>query len=54
MFDNIDIARQYAWDLAQCLMALVVLFRQPSGYAVLPASDYEGTEEDIIHAYDPF
>ena len=54
MAHNLSLAQRYAWHLAKTLMVCVILFRSDEGYAIVPAADYDGGAERIIHEYDPF
>lgn len=44
-----------AWNLATTLMVCVVIFRTGTGgYGVMPAAEYDGDQDAIIHESDPF
>lgn len=50
----LNTAQSFAWNLATTLMVAVILFQTGEGYAVLPASEFDGDPEQIVTEYDPF
>ncbi len=51
---SLNIAQRNAFNLASTLMVCVILFKAGDGYGVLPAAEYDGDVESVIHEYDPF
>ena len=48
-------AHAFAFSLALTLMAAIVIFRAGDGtLSVIPASEYEGDETEILCEIDPF
>ncbi|MEC5291911.1 hypothetical protein VSX64_16120 [Aurantimonas sp. C2-6-R+9] len=54
MSHNLPLARSHAFHLAQTLMVPVILFITEGAYGVLPADEFDGDEETILQAFDPF
>ncbi len=50
----LSLAQRRAYDLAKTLMICVVLIQTDGGYGVMPASEFDGPAEAIVHDYDPF
>lgn len=50
----LSLARANAYHLATTLMICVVLIQTDSGYGVMPASEFDGPAESIVHEYDPW
>ena len=50
----LSLARRRAYDLAKILMVCVVLVQTDGGYGVMPAAEFDGPVEAIIHEYEPF
>ena len=43
------------WNLAQTLMACVVIFHTGTGgYGAMPTTEYDGDPAAVIHEFDPF
>jgi hypothetical protein len=43
------------WSLAITLMVCVVIFQAGAGdYGVIPAGEYDGDPDAILHEFDPF
>lgn len=51
---SLTLAQANAWSLATTLMVCVVLFATPDGYAVMPATEFDGDPGLVVHEYDPF
>ncbi len=48
-------AHAYAFSLAATLMAVIVIFRAGDGtLSVVPASEFDGDESEIVNEIDPF
>lgn len=54
MSNNLDLARQYALDLARTLMVSVTLFKGDLGYGALPTVEFDGDPAEVVHEYDPY
>ena len=54
MSDNLNLAQDYAIDLARTLMVPVILFESAGVYGALPADEIEGDEVNVLHEIDPF
>jgi hypothetical protein len=54
MSDNLNLAQQFAWDLATTLMACITLFKGEGGYGVVPSAEFDGDPDTIVREYDPF
>lgn len=54
MSENLQIAQQYAWNLATTLMACTTLFENENGYGVMLSAEYDGEPDTVIREYDPF
>lgn len=50
----LNTAQRYAWTLAKTLMVEVVLFATTSGYAAVPATEFDGDADSVVREYDPF
>ncbi len=53
MSDNLQLAQDYAWNLAATLMTCVTLFQSDQGYSVMESSEYDGDADRILCEYDP-
>ncbi|NGN44702.1 hypothetical protein G6N74_26960 [Mesorhizobium sp. CGMCC 1.15528] len=52
---SLNDAQAFAFSLAGTLMAAIVIFRAGDGsHSVMPASEYDGDEDAIVHEIDPF
>lgn len=51
---SLSVAQAHAYELAITLMTTVLLIRGDEGYGVMAADDYDGEQDLIIHAFDPF
>ena len=51
---SLQLAQRRAFDLAKSLLVCVVLIRTDGGYGVMPASEFDGPAEAIVHEYDPW
>ncbi len=48
-------AQAFAFSLASTLMVSIVIFRAGDGsMGVMPAAEYDGEEDTIVHELDPF
>ena len=48
-------AHAFAFSLAATLMVTIVVFRAGDGtLSVMPAAEYDGDEDTIVHELDPF
>ena len=48
-------AHAFAFSLASTLMVSIVIFRAGDGtMGVMPATEYDGDEDTIVHELDPF
>jgi hypothetical protein len=54
MSDNLSLAQNLAWNLANTLMACVTLYRAGPFYGVVPSSEFDGDPDTIVREYDPF
>jgi hypothetical protein len=54
MSHNLILAQNYAFNLAQMLMAPVTLFQNDGQFGVMPSNEYDGEDETVIHIYDPW
>lgn len=47
-------AYERAWSLAITLMASIVVFQAGDGsFGVMPESEYDGDDGEVIHTFDP-
>ena len=51
---SLHTAQAFAWSLATTLMTCIVLIRTAEGYAAMPATEFDGDQEVVIHEYNPF
>ena len=51
---SLHTAQAFAWSLATTLMTCIVLIRTAEGYAAMPATEFDGDPEVVIHEYNPF
>jgi hypothetical protein len=51
---SLQIAQRRAFNLAKTLMVCVVLIQTDGGYGVMPAAEFDGPAEVIVHEYHPF
>ncbi len=51
---SLHIAQSFAAELAFTLMSVVTLFRTERGFYAMPASEFDGDPDTIVHTYDPF
>jgi hypothetical protein len=52
---SLSAAHAFALSLASTLMVSIVIFRAGDGtMGVMPATEYDGDEDAIIHELDPF
>lgn len=54
MSTDLKLAKAYAWSLAVSLMVCVVLIETEFGYAVMPATEFDGDRDGVVHEFDPF
>ena len=47
-------AQAFACELAFTLMSVVTLIRTERGYYAMPASEFDGDPDTVVHNYDPF
>ena len=53
MSDNLNLAQNFAWNLAATLMACITLFRTEGGYGVVPSAEFDGDPDTVVAEYDP-
>ncbi|UWU19548.1 hypothetical protein N2599_36545 (plasmid) [Rhizobium sullae] len=51
---DLSLAQSHAFQLARTLMVPVALFRSGDSLGVLPSSELEDDEVDILIEFDPF
>ena len=51
---SLTIAQRHAWSLARTLMVCVTLFHAGNGCGAVPASEFDGDADSVIHEFDPF
>jgi hypothetical protein len=51
---SLQLAQRNAFALSKTLMVCVVLIQTDAGYGVMPASEFDGPADAIVHEYDPF
>lgn len=54
MSQSLAAAQMQAWNLADTLMACVILFQAGDGYAVMPSAEFDGDPETVVREFDPF
>ena len=53
MSNNLSFAQEFAWSLANSLMACVTLFKTDGGYGAMPTAEFDGDPDSVLHEYDP-
>ena len=52
---SLNDAHAFAFSLATTLMVAILIFKAGDGtMSVVPASEYDGDDADIVHEIDPF
>lgn len=51
----LNLAQHYAWNLAQTLMACIIVFQIGEQiFGVVESRDFDGDVDSIVREYDPF
>jgi hypothetical protein len=51
--NNLSLAQNYAFSLAQTLQVPVTVFRSEAGYAVVTSDEFEGDPASVVTEFDP-
>jgi hypothetical protein len=54
MSTDLKLAKAHAWSLAVTLMVCVILLETESGYAAMPAAEFDGDQDEVVYEFDPF
>ncbi|MBZ9764338.1 hypothetical protein LB553_26195 [Mesorhizobium sp. CA8] len=54
MSHDLILAQKAAWSLARTLMVPVILFQVDDEFGVMPASELDNADVEILFEYDPY